>query len=141
MPNVSKKADNTHTYKSYDKCHNLTYPALAGSDVYNLFLTINAMSYLMLGHCKNTFWSVMHDFLVSLEILRGRKRTAKGLSLYHCRESVGYNGTLFGVFYILENLVKIHRGRMAFINLFLLILYFFFHNAYREYLLIAVLKS
>ena len=92
MPNVSKKTDNAHTYESYDKCHNLTYPALAGSDVYNLFLTIYSMFYLMLGHSENTFGGVMQDILICFEILRGRKRTAKSLSLHHGRESVGYNG-------------------------------------------------
>lgn len=141
MASVTKKTDNAHTYESYDKCHNLTYPALAGSDVYNFFLTIYSMFYLMLGHSENTFGSVMQDILICFEILRGRKRAAKSLSLHHGRESVGYNGTLFGVFDILENLVKIHRGRMVFINLFRLILCFFFHNAFREYLLIAVLIS
>lgn len=141
MASVTKKTDNAHTYESYDKCHNLTYPALAGSDVYNFFLTIYSMFYLMLGHSENTFGSVMQDILICFEILRGRKRAAKSLSLHHGRESVGYNGTLFRVFDILENLVKIHRGRMVFINLFRLILCFFFHNAFREYLLIAVLIS
>lgn len=141
MPRISKETNNTHAYEGYYKCHNLTYPTLANPEIYNLFLTVNAMSYLMLRHGKNTFWSVMHDFLVSLEILWGRKRTAKGLSLYHGRESVGYNGTLFGVSDILENLVKIHRGRMTFVGFFWLFLCFFFHNAYRRYFLIAFLKS
>lgn len=95
----------------------------------------------MLRHGKNTFWSVMHDFLVSLEILWGRERTTKGLSLYHGRKSVGYNGTLFGVFDILENLVKIHWGRMTFVGFFWLFLCFFFHKAYRGYFLIAFLRS